>query len=44
VRQEYLSFMKEWLQCRPPKGKILLRSPEIGKPVRSYLAVEYMLR
>jgi hypothetical protein len=26
------------------KEKILLRSPGIGKPVRSYLAVEYMLR
>ena len=44
VREEYISFLKEWLQCRPPKGKILLGSPGIGKSVCSYLAVEYMLR
>ena len=44
VREEYISFLKDWLQCRPEKGKILLGSPGIGKSVCSFLAVEYMLR
>ena len=44
VREEYISFLKDWLQCWPEKGKILLGSPGIGKSVCSFLAVEYMLR
>jgi hypothetical protein len=43
LRQEYVEFLDEWLQCKH-KGKILLGSPGIGKSVCLYLVLEYLLR